>query len=95
MESEMDMIKFVQLVLYLTDFTGLRFTDHELKMLQTQCKDLSVTPAPVDQTVLKELMQAVKYGRKIEAIKAYRTLTGEGLKESKDIIETVLWAFVG
>lgn len=36
---------------------------------------------------IEYLLAAIKYGRKIEAIKGYRNLTGMGLKESKDMIE--------
>jgi len=43
------------------------------------------TPVPDDQiSVLSEMLFA---GRKIEAIKQYRELTGLGLKESKDGVE--------
>lgn len=34
-------------------------------------------------------------GRKIEAIKTHRQLTGMGLKESKDAIENIMDRFVG
>lgn len=36
------------------------------------------------------LIRAMASEQKIEAIKAYRSLTGHGLKESKDAIETVM-----
>jgi ribosomal protein L7/L12 len=36
---------------------------------------------------LYDLMSAIANGRKIDAIKAYRLLTGYGLKESKDAVE--------
>src|SRR3989304_1332236 len=38
-------------------------------------------------TMFKEVMELVQEGKKIEAIKRYRELTGLGLKESKDAIE--------
>lgn len=37
-----------------------------------------------------DLMNAMAQGRKIEAIKAHRTMTGFGLKESKDVVESVM-----
>lgn len=36
-----------------------------------------------------EMFASMKDGKKIEAIRAYRMLTGEGLKESKDAIEAI------
>lgn len=43
-----------------------------------------IMPGPA---VVKDMLQAIVGGRKIDAIRAYRVLTGEGLKESKDAIE--------
>jgi ribosomal protein L7/L12 len=37
--------------------------------------------------VVDELMKSLRTNQKISAIKAYRTLTGYGLKESKDAVE--------
>ena len=37
-----------------------------------------------------EMFAAMQTGRKIEAIKAYRMLTGDGLKDSKDAIERIM-----
>jgi ribosomal protein L7/L12 len=47
-----------------------------------------VQEAPkADPNLIKSLLWAIKDGRKIEAIKCHRMLTGYGLKESKDAIE--------
>ena len=35
----------------------------------------------------REILDAIKQGRKIEAIKLYRDATGAGLKDAKDFIE--------
>lgn len=43
---------------------------------------------PTEQQ-LKEISDALIQGKKIEAIKAYRTATGTGLKEAKEAIETI------
>ena len=40
--------------------------------------------------VVNYLFAAMAGGRKIEAIKAFRSLTGEGLKVSKDAVESVM-----
>ena len=37
--------------------------------------------------LINALMFSMQQGRKIDAIKAYRQLTGYGLKESKDAVE--------
>lgn len=42
----------------------------------------------------EEVIRLIRYmaeDRKIEAIKSFRTLTGHGLKESKDAVETVMF----
>jgi ribosomal protein L7/L12 len=38
---------------------------------------------------MDRISQALLSGRKLEAIKHYRELTGQGLKESKDAIDTI------
>lgn len=50
---------------------------------QASCEN----PHTVKLTV--ELVKALANGQKIEAIKSYRSLTGWGLKEAKDAVETV------
>ena len=42
---------------------------------------------PADQSEIRGLMAA---GRKIDAIKHYRELTGSGLKASKEMVETLV-----
>ena len=41
------------------------------------------------QAVTLEIRQAIQDGKKIEAIKLYREMSGVGLKEAKDFIEEV------
>jgi ribosomal protein L7/L12 len=41
----------------------------------------------VNPNRIDEMLAAISDNHKIEAIKAYRSLTGSGLKESKDAIE--------
>jgi ribosomal protein L7/L12 len=40
-------------------------------------------------SVAPEITQALREGKKIEAIKLYRSASGAGLKESKDFIEEI------
>lgn len=44
---------------------------------------------PLTDEKRDQINEAIFAGRKIEAIKLYRDATGEGLKESKDFIETL------
>jgi ribosomal protein L7/L12 len=57
-----------------------------------QCKQAAPQPY-TDHDVIRAQMQALidalAHKRKIDAIKAYRALTGEGLKESKDQVERI------
>ena len=53
-------------------------------------KPLAGVPSAED---VVSLVRAMGNGRKIDAIKHYRTLTGEGLKESKDAVEFVMNRF--
>lgn len=46
-----------------------------------------VTPPPLEE--LDALTELIFSGRKIQAIKLYRTLTGAGLKEAKHEIEAM------
>jgi hypothetical protein len=40
-----------------------------------------------NDSLLSDMLAAMKSGRKIEAIRYYRALSGFGLKESKDFVE--------
>jgi hypothetical protein len=44
-------------------------------------------PEPLSETAMNSLTEALLQGRKIEAIKIYRSCTGLGLKEAKEAIE--------
>jgi ribosomal protein L7/L12 len=61
--------------LFIIQLSALINTD-EVKLLQ------------VDQVHV--LMNSMADGRKIDAIKAHRSLTGDGLKESKDAVDAVM-----
>ncbi len=49
-------------------------------------KHLGIDP---NQGVDEKVMELMKAGRKIEAIKLYREQTGAGLKEAKDYVESL------
>lgn len=83
----LDKIKFASLVAYIT---GLR-PEYNLDVghLDTLV-EIDVKPVAtqyVDAAAVNELLAALNMeGKLIEAIKAYRSLTGAGLKESMDAI---------
>jgi len=86
----MEKIKFAQLIGMLHTWGCRPLERHEILTL-----DAMVSPpefdrqlAEVNVDTLNQLMKAIGCNQKIEAIKAYRTLTGMGLKESKDAVET-------
>lgn len=43
---------------------------------------------------MRDLLRALRDERKIDAIKAYRVITGQGLKESKDAVEAFLPSWI-
>ena len=66
----------------------LTHNDSAYRLLET----IGFVEAAELNKLVKGLFDAMANGRKIEAIKAYRALTGEGLKPSKDAVETVMVA---
>lgn len=84
----MNMIKFAAFISWLTNLTGNRFLDCSCQDIETQIKNL------IEHEQLKvnlvPMFDAMLTNRKIDAFKEYRTLTGFGLKESKDEIERLM-----
>jgi Ribosomal protein L7/L12 C-terminal domain len=63
-----------------------------ISRFETACRAMlfrgkAFMPTPLSDEALKSLTEALRQGRKIEAIKLYRGFTGLGLKEAKDGIE--------
>lgn len=67
-----------------------------IEVTVSELRELIDAPAadPNRAQLCKELMVAVRDNAKIPAIKAVRSLTGYGLKESKDLVESVMGAYV-
>lgn len=82
----MDKIDFAKLISVVTAIAGRQLDYEEIRGVQAT---LAVpTVGLVDPAVVKTLMHHIHTAAsKIEAIKAYRTLTGHPLKESKDAVE--------
>lgn len=85
----LDKIKFAELVKYIT---GLRpevhFEVSELDdLIDINVEPVTIPTEHVEAARVDELLQAMAADEKIKAIRAYRSFTGLGLKESKDAIE--------
>lgn len=50
----------------------------------------SDTPITLDPEALEQVMQLLRSGNKIEAIKLVREKSGSGLKEAKDFVESLI-----
>jgi ribosomal protein L7/L12 len=46
-------------------------------------------PEAMDPGLTSEVMTLVREGRKIDAIRLYREITGVGLKEAKEVIDSL------
>lgn len=90
----MNAIKFAELISYITVVCNHRIDLQSIEGIELRIKELiepnAVQPLAVPKVNLQPMFEAMCNGRKIEAIKAYRELTGEGLKEAKDAIESIM-----
>lgn len=86
---------FARLISSISSVTGYDFTEHQINGIDdiidfeppARLSDILPVAPKVSETSVNDLLSAVKKGEKINAIKAYRVLTGSGLKESKDAVE--------
>jgi hypothetical protein len=74
---------------YLTSMCDRTLNTEEIGVIEHQLSLMvSDSAARVQCSVVDDLLKVMGVeGKKIEAIKAYRILTGTGLKESKDAVE--------
>lgn len=82
----MDKVQFALLVSWLSSRFGQTMDILDIEELQ-----MKTTPKMADMVAspetLEALMKAVHNGQEIEAIRHFRTMTGFGLRESKDAVE--------
>lgn len=78
------MFKEHAFISYLTKFCDKQLSEYDIDETFRHINGLIAAKAALDIT---DLLNAIKKGEKIEAIKAYRSLTNMGLKESKDAVE--------
>lgn len=81
----MNKIEFARLVNYIASFC--RLEDYQIVAIDELTKCATPEPAKIDRADVDKLLDAMKRGAKIDAIKHYRSLTGAGLLESKNTIE--------
>jgi ribosomal protein L7/L12 len=86
----MDRIGFARLLVFLNGLTRHNFDRHEIGEIDGLIAE-GLKPATAPNAAdVRLLLESMATDRKIEAIKAFRTLTGDGLKESKDAVERVM-----
>ncbi len=90
----MDRLGLARLIAYLCALhRGHAYDRYEISQIDSiiaegiQSKPPATVPTPQDA---RDLLLAIVGERKIDAIKAYRSLTGDGLKESKEAVERVM-----
>jgi hypothetical protein len=91
----MDKFQFARLVSWITVLMGDRssMTFDQINCLNDLVQPISPVPAPHSYVNLNLLFDAMIAGKKIEAIREHRMLTGMGLKESKDEVERLMNCF--
>ena len=83
---KLDKIKFAWLIAFVTKH-GAKLGTYEIEDIDNLCT-FEVQLVQVDPDLVDNLMALMVEGtRKIEAIKTYRYLTSQGLKESKEAVE--------
>ena len=85
----MDIIKFATFISFITGKSGNTLDRWEVEDIQCKLLDMVGASSTMNAGSVRELFQAMAQGRKIEAIRAYRNLTGDGLKDAKDAVEAV------
>ncbi len=85
---KLDKMTFAKLVAHCIS-NGMSAGDYEINELDNIADIImpNVATDQVNPSRVDDILKAMAGDRKIEAIKAYRALTGSGLKESKDAIE--------
>lgn len=85
---KLDKLKFATLIAYIQSCDDSYLEPYQIEKIDSLI-DINAAPDRIYPKIsdIEYLLVAIKFGRKIEAMKAYRSLTGFGLKESKDMIE--------
>lgn len=84
-----DPITFARLI---SEITGLRGRSLNRTEIESVAETVNSLAAGMGGDIVDRLLAAMRNGQKINAIKEYRSLTGLGLKESKDAVE-LYWTY--
>jgi len=81
---------FIPLAILLFSRTGSQTVDLRLQRVEKKLDAIiSHLGVVINPGVDPQLIELVRAGKKIEAIKLYRESTGVGLKEAKDFVESL------
>jgi ribosomal protein L7/L12 len=69
--------------------TGVGLKEAKDAVEAIQREERPQDPEESDNSFHQTLVSLLKQGRKIDAIKVFREVTGSGLKESKDVVESI------
>lgn len=84
---KLDKIKFARLVTWIASNASYQFNETDLQYIDDMI-DIDVPQVKLPCSIVDELLrEIVSPDGFIPAIKAYRAITGAGLKESKEAIE--------
>lgn len=94
----MNVVKFAELISYLTVVAGHRFDAATISGIEQRVETFNEPEAQSEQLSqpkidLVPMFDFMLQNQKINAIKEHRRLTGFGLKESKDEIERIMNKF--
>lgn len=93
----MNMIKFAKFISYLTATLAEGSIETcQIEEIAGHVEELiapQTAPLAPPKADLRPLFEAMNTGRKIDAIKEYRMITGEGMKESKGAVEWIMNKF--
>ena len=85
----MNIIKFAKLASYLSTRFGWSLGDDELTEIAGNVQQI-IDAEQFNRISLVPMFDFMLAGKKIDAIKEHRRLTGMGLKESKDEVERIM-----
>ena len=82
--------KFASLISFLSSVVGSEFLPSEIDVIYEKIFNFKNEEVKSNFVNLNLLFSAMSKGRKIEAIKEYKFLTGVSLKDAKDAVESVM-----
>ena len=85
MDPKMNHLAFAQIVSWVSAFGSRAMDADDIRSLEEMAKRLG---SGMSSDAARDLLKAMQDGKKIEAIKAFRTLTNATLIDSKCAVET-------